>query len=179
MSKSKIVTVILFGIFMLIGSQCRKNNADPTLPPETTNGAGTFGCKINGRNFVPRSGNGEPGLHVRYFREISGQNEYWSLAITAGQYKFRPTETIQIGTDSLLLEAGTNYQFNRGLGNPFVLYLYGLERYQYKPEKAGDLFITKHDRDARILSGRFWFNIYSLADSSILRVTEGRFDVRY
>jgi hypothetical protein len=179
MSKSKIVTVILFGIFMLIGSQCRKNNADPTLPPETTNGAGTFGCKINGRNFVPRSGRGQPGLYVRYYREFSGLNEYWSLAITAGQYKDRPTETIQIGTDTLLVESGETYQFDRGQGKPFVIYTYGYDNFQYKPAKAGDLFITKHDRDARILSGRFWFNIYSLADSSIVRVTEGRFDVRY
>lgn len=179
MHKHKVATIIIFCIVSLAASQCRKNKGEPELPPETTSGVGTFGCKINGRNFIPKSGRGQPGLYVRYYREYSGLIEKWSLAITAGQYKDRPTETIQIGTDSLLLESGITYQFGAGSGKPFVIYTFGGEPFQFKPEKAGELFITKHDKDARILSGRFWFNIYSLKDSSLVRVTDGRFDVRY
>ena len=179
MRGSKVVTVILFGMYVLIVSQCRKNNAEPELPPETTNGAGTFGCKVIARNFVPKSGNGQPGLYVKYSRTGVGLNESWNLVITAVNYGSKHTELVQIGTDSLLLETGKKYIFDKKSGFPFIVYAFDLKPFPYKPEKSGELYITKHDKDARILSGRFWFNIYSLADSSIVRVTEGRFDVRY
>ena len=48
-------------------SQCKKNkDVEPQLPPETTTGAMTFGCKVNGKVFVPKDGRGRPGLFVQY-----------------------------------------------------------------------------------------------------------------
>ena len=54
-----VITVFSF-------SQCKKNKDKPQLPAETTIGAMTFGCKINGLVFLPKDGRGHPGLYVQY-----------------------------------------------------------------------------------------------------------------
>ena len=60
-----LVTLALLALFTF--SQCKKNKTDePQLPPETTTGAMTFGCKVNGKVFVPKDGRGKPGLFCQY-----------------------------------------------------------------------------------------------------------------
>ena len=62
--KKILLTVGVVTIFTF--SQCKKKTEEPQLPPETTTGAMTFGCKVNGKVFVPKDGRGKPGLYVQY-----------------------------------------------------------------------------------------------------------------
>ena len=62
-------TIIFLVIATLATSyrSCKKSSTtEDQLPPETTTGAMTFGCKVNGKVFVPKDGNGRPGLYVQY-----------------------------------------------------------------------------------------------------------------
>jgi hypothetical protein len=63
--KGQHVLFLLFFSSLLLNSKCRKDN-EPQLPPETTTGAMTFGCKIDGKVFLPKSGNGVPGIITEY-----------------------------------------------------------------------------------------------------------------
>lgn len=56
---------------LLSASRCKKSHFD--LPPETTTGANTFGCKVNGKVFVPRDGKGKPGLYCQYVNLGEGE----------------------------------------------------------------------------------------------------------
>ena len=60
-------SLLIFLVPLLLASSCKKNkDSTDQLPPETTTGAMTFGCKVNGKVFVPKDGNGKPGLFVQY-----------------------------------------------------------------------------------------------------------------
>ena len=57
--------LLLLSLFF-INSKCKKEYNEPQLPPETTIGAMTFGCKIDGKVFVPKDGGGLSGLKTEY-----------------------------------------------------------------------------------------------------------------
>src|SRR5690606_17997364 len=90
---------------------------EPVLPPETTIGAMSFGCKINGKVFVPKDGRGKSGLIAEYVYLRGG----WYLNIPAFDYIAR--KGISIETDSLLLEEGHTYEFKsiKGSSNAFYI----------------------------------------------------------
>ncbi len=73
MKNIKFILTAIAVISLFTFSQCKKNkNEEPQLPPETTTGANTFGCKVNGKVFVPKDGRGRPGLYVQYVNLGSG-----------------------------------------------------------------------------------------------------------
>ncbi|MCC6289338.1 MAG: hypothetical protein IT249_15775 [Chitinophagaceae bacterium] len=67
---SFLLFCFLFSL-LLLSSRCKKDRFE--LPPETTTGANTFGCKVNGKVFVPRDGNGRPGLYCQYVNLGTGE----------------------------------------------------------------------------------------------------------
>ncbi len=87
----------LFSLLLLF-SHCKKDRFD--LPPETTTGAMTFGCKVNGKVFVPRDGRGKPGLYCQYVNLGEGEGGGWFLNIPAVDWKASPNEIVAIATDS-------------------------------------------------------------------------------
>lgn len=169
-----------FSTFIILtASQCKKKTDEPQLRPETTTGAMTFGCKINGKVFVPRDGRGKPGLFVQYVYMGTGPGGGWYLNIPATNWVPNPPEGVNIGTDSLLLIEGATYLFKaqqKGVASAF---------YQNGPEfnttdsNPGELRITKHDQQNRILSGTFFFTGTNISTGEKISVTEGRFDIRY
>lgn len=60
---SFLLFACLFSI-LLFAAHCKKDRFE--LPPETTTGAMTFGCKVNGKVFVPRDGRGKLDLYCQY-----------------------------------------------------------------------------------------------------------------
>lgn len=173
MRRIRLLCAATFLLLFFANARCRKEDAESQLPPETTIGAGTFGCKVNGRVFVPRSGRGRPGLRVEYVN--SGG---WFLTISAIDNIPSDSEYIIINADSLLLEGGKNYYFSTGMGFPSALYNKGLDVYGALPIDSGELKISKNDLVERILSGRFWFKGTNSSGKNVT-ITEGRFDVRY
>jgi hypothetical protein len=139
--KRFIIAGLIFGIFTF--SNCKKDKYDPQLPPETTTGAMTFGCRINGEVFVPRDGNGRPGLIAEYVYLGSGSGGGWFLNIPAVDYKISPSKSISIVTDSLLLQEGLVYEFKTTKGNVKTYYDSGFELFPKINSETGSLHIKK------------------------------------
>ena len=154
---------------------CKKDRF--SLPPETTSGAMTFGCKVNGKVFVPRDGNGKPGIFCQYVNLGSGEGGGWFLNIPATNWKSSPIESIHIETDSLLVEEGATYDFKNQKGYPRAFY-FKTTTYLKGDTASGRLHITKHDRNNRILSGTFEFAGTNNSGENV-HITDGRFDIVY
>jgi len=179
-------------------TQCTKTSTTPddtnTLPPETQTGVGTFACKINGvvwkyKNpnyeflstkpitsweFDPTYNNGN--LYIGAVRYLDGVNE---------------NELLEINSDSLLT-------FKERNANNIGKYHFGMRFTIYDPKSgqcadysttrlidnspnffsSGKLTITKLDQTARIIAGTFYTTIKQTGCDT-LKITEGRFDVKY
>jgi hypothetical protein len=173
-----IISVLLVAGFAF--TECKKNKAELQLPPETASGAMTFGCKINGQVFLPRDGNGRPGLYVQYINLGNVPGGGWHLNIPA--YNYPDKRGITIETDSLLLAGGVTYEFKTTIGTAHAFYLEtvagGVNVYPKLDNESGSLVIKKHDLVQRILAGTFSFTGTD-GNGIKVNITEGRFDIRY
>jgi hypothetical protein len=172
--------LLFTSLFLLLLSvpRCKKDHFH--LPPETTTGANTFGCKVNGKVFVPRDGRGRPGLFCQYVYLGEGGGGGWFLNIPATDWKDNNLQAIDITTDSLFVTENNTYPFKRrakGFAN--AAYSYGSKYYEISQTDTGQLEITKNDPSQRILSGRFWFNGTDKETGEKIEVREGRFDIVY
>ncbi len=179
----KNVQTILTGIAIILlfsFSQCKKNkNEEAQLPPETTTGAMTFGCKINGQVFVPRDGRGRPGLFCQYVNLGTGPGGGWYLNISADNWLPSTPEGVTIATDSLLISEGGTYPFKyRKKEFPGAFYQNG-PRYDAFDNNSGQLKIKRFDNINRIISGTFFFTGTDNSTGLTVNITEGRFDIRY
>jgi hypothetical protein len=182
MHQKPFYLICLLALMALTCPNCKKDKAkEPELPPETTTGAMTFGCKINGKVFVPRDGRGRPGLYVQYVYLGSGPGGGWFLNIPA--YNYATDMGVIIQTDSLLLEEGLTYEFKRIKGYPLALHEVtrnGMtEIYGKLDNDSGSLFVKKHDKPNRILACSFSFVGTKISTGEKISITEGRFDIRY
>jgi hypothetical protein len=177
MKQLKILTASFLALLLLAFSQCKKKTEEPQLPPETTTGAMTFGCKVNGQVFVPKDGRGRPGLYVQYVNLGAGVGGGWYLNIPATNWVPSTPEGVNIETDSLLVVEGMTYSFKNQKGSPRAFYDKGVSYVAL--DNDGILKITKFDQSNRILSGTFSFIGTNTTNGEKLNITEGRFDIRY
>jgi hypothetical protein len=138
----------------------------------------TFGCKVNGKVFVPKDGRGKTGLYVQYVNFGAGAGGGWYLNIPATNWLPSTPEGINIETDSLLVSQGQTYQFKNLKGSPKAFYDNG-NVYPKLDNDVGELKILKFDQISRILSGTFFFIGTNLSTGEKINITEGRFDIRY
>ena len=183
MSILKNIKLVLVGASIMIVfalSHCKKHKNDPQLPSETTIGAMTFGCNVNGQIFLPKDGNGKPGLFVQYVYLGNVPGGGWHLNIPA--YNYTTKRGVSIETDSLLLIEGMTYHFKTTIGTANAFYREnipnGVNVYQKLDNENGSLIIKKHDQVQRILSGTFSF-IGADGNGEKVNITDGRFDIRY
>jgi hypothetical protein len=182
MKQLKMLLITTTVTMLFTFSQCKKDkNKEPQLPPETTTGAMTFGCKVNGKVFVPKDGNGRPGLFVQYVNLGNVPNGGWHLNIPA--YNYSTNRGINIQTDSLLLLEGMAYDFKRLKGFPLTFYEVlnngATEIFGKLDNDMGNLFIKRHDQANRILAGTFYFTGTKISTGEKVNITDGRFDIRY
>lgn len=179
--KLPLSLTLFFIAFLFLSLKCKKQNTntEPQLPPETTTGAMTFGCKIDGKVFIPKDGGGLSGLKTEYLFLGNGPGGGWFLNIAA---RDRSTTTsrpgISITTDSLLLVEGIQYELQKQKGYANGEHFLGLYTYKIIFPDSGTLIITKHNQTERILSGRFSFTATNQNGTKV-NVTDGRFDIRY
>jgi hypothetical protein len=176
MKAQHILFLLLFSS-LLINSKCRKEN-EPELPPETTIGANTFGCKIDGKVFIAKGSITCPALIVEYIFFGNGPGGGWVLNISAAKCVGNPKQNVGIQTDSLLLLEGTSYPLKKLKGYAYGDHLSSIIPYGMNSNDRGELYISKHDQAQRILSGRFYFTATNQNGEKVT-ITEGRFDVRY
>jgi Family of unknown function (DUF6252) len=148
------------------------------LPKPTETGTNTFGCKINGKSWIPDGGKGFMAQ-----KPISGgfQNIANSGVLTIFINTINKNgEVIQLYVDS---QATGNYLLNKTTGfipNEIFPKNYGLCRFGGKIyitniEDTGKVVITKVDKSTGVISGIFEFTAGSGTEK--IKITEGRFDI--
>lgn len=177
MKTLQLPLLLLFSL-LLFSSRCKKQNTEPELPPETTTGAMTFGCRVNGKVFVPKGSIDGPGITSQYIYLGTGQGGGWFLNLNGANRIDEPRVTIGIETDSLFIEEGKTYSLKSLKGFASARVLSDIIPYRMSANDVGELVVTKHNTNQRILSGRFSFTV-SHSNGTTLNITEGRFDVRY
>lgn len=164
----------LLALSLLTLSQCKKDDYNPQLPPETTTGAYTFGCKVDGQVFVPRDGRGKPGLDGVEYVKGTGRGGYY---LNLGATDWHAVNGIALHADSLLFETGKTYLFKPGKGHAQAIANYDNNNFDEFDTDSGQLVITRYDSIERILAGRFDFVATNRYTGKQLHVTDGRFDV--
>ncbi|WP_019946386.1 hypothetical protein [Hymenobacter aerophilus] len=175
----KHATLLLAALLGL--SQCKKKDAYPTritpppLPAETTTGARTFGCLVNGKPFTASGINRVHGdwltlntLGISADTKNSGEEATIGLLLTGilTDEKVYPLRPKDVGFPPSTLVGFVARYTGSGCD------------YDGSFTKKGILTLTRYDPVARIAAGRFAFTLYQ-PGCDTLRVTEGRFDVTF
>ncbi len=158
----------------------KNQNEEPTLPPATQSGKGTFGSKVNGEVWVPEGGSfGNPELHADYY-----QDEFF----VGAERKVKDDDSytgMVIRIEKDFIGEGT-YKLKGNLGNDFDKYasfsnIKSNCEYETDPLNTGKLEITHFDSSKRIVSGRFHYTAVITqgnCEKDTIRVTNGRFDIQ-
>ncbi|WP_223648535.1 hypothetical protein [Hymenobacter psoromatis] len=175
-------------------SQCKHKSPDPTpppppdplatLPPETQTGAGTFGCLVDGKPYTITNAISTSGEWILPTRLSVGASLYPNgdrsgdfrsiTMVLNGQLLAPPTFMFAIvpaTNPSMAFTTGSN-QFYTFSGGPSCIY-------DGNFIKTGQVELVKFDGVARIAAGRFAFTLYEPGGCNTLRVTNGRFDVKF
>lgn len=164
-------------LMMLFGTtQCTKQYS---LPAETQTGAGTFGCKLNGKVWVPKGSDGYSGQNTQRGYSYNGCH----FILSSTNYDNDPLSTFVIGFDSACAQVGVPIKLAGGLKGQggaryFTIGYSSTDNTEFGTNDSitGELLFTKYSPP--ITSGTFWFNAIDTA-GKIIRVTEGRFDVKH
>ena len=180
-------TLPYLALFALLLTTCSKEQVE-TLPPATQVGANTFGCKVNGKNWIPNGGPGfggpkpiEGGFVVRIISGNAG-NPQERVVINVNAYKKngeiinlyinkRQTGYYQFNSITAILPY-SNYPPNYGaFANSQGWFI-------TNDKSTGEINITRCDTVNAILSGTFSFKAALHSDpSQRVEVTDGRFDI--
>lgn len=138
------------------------------LPPITTTGAGTFGCKVNGKLWVSKRGRGIEPQWWEYFNNhviIHGYNDDSQIFLN-----------LEVGN---LSDTGMYTFYSSGLERQWGNYLEGTNGYWADTLRTGYLHILRLDLVNGIISGTFEMDLYDKYHqhgNDTLHITEGRFD---
>lgn len=164
-------------------SKCKTDDPQPeppkdplsTLPPESQTGKGTFGCLINGQamsvsSAFLTSGDWSCNTCLTVSSQSSAtQPEYVMSLLLTG-----PLQTNQ-GYALVKYNEPVNFSFKRFSARPYIKQCF----YSGNYIKTGQVELVKFDGVGRIASGRFAFTLYEPGGCDTLRVTNGRFDVKF
>jgi len=185
MKRLTLIFITLATCFLLSSSQCKKNKSDADyvygLPPATQEGKNTLGFVLNGEPWTPKGSNGTANLSIDF---DEGYNN-GVLGIVAYRTKSASDKTqFILGIhDSLKLKTA-----------PFTLSIYkksigalsystkdgcSLNHYDTTIYETGKISITKLDRASRIVAGTFEAVLYKNICGDSIRITSGRFDMKY
>jgi hypothetical protein len=167
----------LMVILLLSGINCKKqstNIPDPTLPEATQTGANTFGCKVDGKLYLPKKSS---------FSSVSPllvNNSHFNGFLVEADYVGFPSELNYTVTLALPYFISTVGVFDLKYF-PFGEYAINTapERtYRTNYVYSGQLTITRCDTLHQIYSGTFYFTGLDTASGKTVQVTDGRFDLK-
>jgi len=155
---------------------CSKTDPAPALPPETTTGANTAGCKADDEILIPRSKWPTQGLQFGYTFLNAKQVSNLYFSFVDAQDREYPAVVINI--QNISLEQGHTYRLGTHQGESQATFFLGSD-YQTQDTNPGELTITRLDSAQHIIAGRFQFTGTQSATNQHIHVTDGRFDFRY
>ncbi len=172
MKNNKPIFIALAICMIYISLSCQKEK----LPKLTQEGKNTFGCKIDGKNWVPNGGGGFSGIdpvNGGFFRDIN------TIYIRA----YDKEESVQLYLLNVFSAGEYPLNFNT-LPKPdnldpesYGLYENATSRYITTSEHTGKVTISNRDTVNKIISGTFEFTAVN-SNGKTVKVTKGRFDVR-
>jgi hypothetical protein len=160
-------------------TQCDKEkpNNIPELPPATQTGANTLGFLLNGVPWKPEGNNGTPNLSISLDTGVNSNR----FIIQA--YKLFPSNysefQISFRADNLAIFPVITNPFPIG----FVLFK---DQFNCKRStndlsnySSTNISISKNDKTNRIISGIFDCTMFNPACGDTIKITEGRFDMKF
>lgn len=183
----KIRILSLF-ILCLATIACDKDKHGPDLPPITTTGANTFGCRINGKVWVPSKrpkgdlpqieggivtrGRPDGTVDINWYKLLiftysdntSGFQLFLSRINSPGEYPLYYTDCV----------------FPSCLSRPNYVYYYeGENEFSALSQPESKLNLLRYDTINKIFSGTFSFKakIFNGNRVDTINVTDGRFDI--
>ena len=179
--KNNFLLLIWLLAVPLLWAGCDKQNNCPELklPPLTTEGLNTFGCKIDGEIWVPHTDwqliqtpldfgeitvehfDDENRFYIRVDRRPNGQCD-------------STNQVIHLSVSIDTLEQGViNYSTGFNDWNS------GIWQYRLDTTANREIIIHEFDLSNRILSGAFSFNFLDQSTGDIREVRDGRFDLSF
>jgi hypothetical protein len=172
-------------ILLFSNMQCDKSTTPPepepelTLPPITTQGLNTVGCKIDGKVWVPYSKTPVPRMNIvvntrdNWYCSFAGrQHDNSSYSRNTIEFNISP-----LNTDTFFI-LGKNRKGNIG----FFLPIDTIGSSGYLTDENlnnGYVHIHKFDSINQIISGTFAFSVINSVSKIKHEITEGRFDLRF
>ena len=174
--RNTITFILIVSLFCFV--ECRKHRLDSNgLPPATQQGKNTLGFLLNGEPWTPKGFRGTANLSIDF--DPGYKNGIFGIVA----YNFIPTvsEQLTIGIrDSLnFITAPKSFPLSRS-GLYVISYSKSCDYFStlIDVQSTGALTITKLDRSNRIISGTFEATL-SKAGCDTIRITEGRFDMKF
>lgn len=185
-----IRTCTLLLLVTILFNSCQ----DPELPEASQEGKNVFGCRVNGRIWLPKGDLFIPARRLLYVANLNG-----GTLIMNARYGFRDKQDIKIANKENIdiyfrnITTTGQYTFNKADSSGFAQYTF-ITQYENSPTiqtrycdyngsrdiQSGILNITKLDLNKSIIAGTFSFTLSmqnpSSDCSSEVQITDGRFD---
>lgn len=168
----KKLHILLTAAILFTSFSCKKDK----LTKETQTGANTFSCKINGVIFKPSENAGLFGSPpITVYNLLSN-----GFTILGKYYGDRSDPTSKyISLNLPYLRSAGSYILNSYPSQGLYVFSYsGGPAYQTDATHTGTVTITRCDNVNQIYSGTFSFTAIDKNTGKVVKVTDGRFDVK-
>lgn len=196
-------TILVLLSFILFSCTNDDDGTRSSLPPITSEGRNTFGCKIDRQTFLPKSKGGfsagyttilranyayfpyeyyglEPGYHFRISAFNALTNKSVSIELRAFDSALVAGETYPIVLKAHGAFSG-EYRFSTLTQDPDRPFLYIHESYTHNTtdQYTGEITFNRIDEENHIISGVFYFDCVNSETNQETSITDGRFDLIY
>ena len=176
---------LLLSLPLLTHTGCKKptdnpptgnNNPTPTpcdtcLPPIATEGNSMFGCRVNGKVWLPKDSWMTPGLYLGLFSTL-----YDDIIVVAARDHSITSNTTGISFNiASVNDTGLIELPNTDLSLSRSLYYKGDNEFTAEPIQKGFIHFIKVDRIKGSVAGTFEFDVYSRDLQDTIHITDGRF----
>ncbi|MCU0441382.1 MAG: DUF6252 family protein [Bacteroidia bacterium] len=189
MKTTQLIVFILITVCSFSLWSCKDKDPDPQpappspnvkeeqLPPITTTGAGTFGCKVNGKVWVAKSN--KTGWPPTYASVDKSNNRLINIS---GSMLKHPSIFHIIGLQFYYLINKSNFKLNILTDTvPSANYIDTDKNKFWRTDSilGGEVTLINFDTVKQIISGTFYFDCVNKETNDTLRITDGRFDMNY
>ena len=150
------------------------------LPPQTTVGANTAGCLVNGEVLIPKGNANESTLRCQYAKR--GDEYTFGIFINENS---NPTKSVRILYNNKKEPLPINKPIFLTIPNidesswgDYLIEAGVLDRFSTNGQTNGELLILALDEAKRIISGTFKFTAINDQGETV-EITDGRFDMHY
>jgi len=172
-----IFLLLFFSSLLFLNMDCTEKPdpvPEPQLPPLTHEGKNTFGCLVNGELWLPDVDGGMGVVHELSCEYVNGYFDLDAKIFTKDK-----NQKISLTLYNSILHKDKIYMLNdKNPGSGYYLNYRIPCTVRTDSLINGKLIISFIDTLTRIVSGTFNFTAYSI-DCDTIRITDGRFDVKY